>query len=99
MKSLRHAAGELLVVGLSGTELTGLERAWLGIVRPGGIILFRRNIHDAEQTRGLLDAATGVCINEALADREPWPVVTEEGQSPATLLIREGEKIVRLVLV
>ena len=54
-----------LVVGLSGTELTGLERAWLGIVRPGGIILFRRNIHDGEQTRGLLDAATGVCAPHA----------------------------------
>ena len=26
---LRHAAGSLLVVGLAGTELTGLERAWL----------------------------------------------------------------------
>src|ERR1700677_2828791 len=65
MKTLRHAAGELLVVGLSGTELTGLERAWLGIVRPGGIILFRRNIQDAEQTRGLLDAATGVCAPHA----------------------------------
>jgi len=65
MNNLRHAAGELLVVGLSGTELTGLERAWLGIVRPGGIILFRRNIHDAEQTRGLLDAATGVCAPHA----------------------------------
>jgi beta-N-acetylhexosaminidase len=65
MKTLRHAAGELLVVGLSGTELTGLERAWLDIVRPGGIILFRRNIQDVAQTRGLLDAATGVCAQHA----------------------------------
>ena len=29
MTSLRRAAGSLLVVGLTGTELTGLERAWL----------------------------------------------------------------------
>ena len=65
MKTLRHAAGELLVVGLSGTELTGLERAWLDIVRPGGIILFRRNIQDVAQTHGLLDAATGVCAPHA----------------------------------
>jgi beta-N-acetylhexosaminidase len=69
MKTLRHAAGELLVVGLSGTELTGLERAWLDIVRPGGIILFRRNIQDVAQTRGLLDAATG---EEAGVDAGAW---------------------------
>lgn len=58
MTSLRQAAGSLLVVGLAGTELTGLERAWLRLVRPGGIILFRRNIADARQTRALLDEAT-----------------------------------------
>ena len=58
--SLRGAAGSLLVVGLAGTELTGLERAWLRLVRPGGVILFRRNIVNALQTRALLDEATGL---------------------------------------
>lgn len=61
--SLRHAAGSLLVVGLGGTELTALERAWLKIVRPAGIILFRRNIADARQTRALLDEAA--CLGSA----------------------------------
>ena len=59
--NLRHAAGSLLVVGLGGTELTNLERVWLKLVRPAGIILFRRNIQDARQTRALLDDATGLC--------------------------------------
>ena len=59
--NLRHAAGSLLVVGLSGTELTTLERAWLKLVRPAGIILFRRNIADAAQTRALLDEAAAFC--------------------------------------
>jgi beta-N-acetylhexosaminidase len=59
--NLRHAAGSLLVVGLAGTELTNLERAWLKLVRPAGIILFRRNIADAKQTRLLLDEATMLC--------------------------------------
>ena len=59
-RSLRRAAGSLLVVGLGGAELTGLERAWLRLLRPGGVILFRRNIVDAEQTRALLDEATGL---------------------------------------
>lgn len=57
---LRHAAGELLVVGLGGVELTGLERAWLRLVRPGGVILFKRNVADAAQTRALLNEATGL---------------------------------------
>ncbi|HEX4758322.1 MAG TPA: glycoside hydrolase family 3 N-terminal domain-containing protein [Terracidiphilus sp.] len=64
--SLRRAAGSLLVVGLGGTELTGLERAWLRVVRPAGIILFRRNIAAAEQTRALLDEATGLSGTHSL---------------------------------
>jgi beta-N-acetylhexosaminidase len=59
--NLRQAAGSLLVVGLEGSELTNLERAWLKLVRPAGVILFRRNIADARQTRALLDEATGLC--------------------------------------
>lgn len=64
--TVRQAAGSLLVVGLGGTELTALERAWLGLVRPGGVILFRRNIKDAEQTRVLLEEATGFCCPRAV---------------------------------
>jgi beta-N-acetylhexosaminidase len=56
----------LLVVGLSGTELTALERAWLKLVRPAGVILFRRNIVDAEQTRALLNEATGLGARHAV---------------------------------
>jgi beta-N-acetylhexosaminidase len=64
--NLRHAVGSLLVVGLSGKELTSLERAWLRLIRPAGIILFRRNIADAEQTRALLDEATGLCARHGV---------------------------------
>ncbi|MGD0939392.1 MAG: beta-N-acetylhexosaminidase [Terracidiphilus sp.] len=59
--NLRHAAGSLLVVGLGSTELSGLELAWLKLVRPAGVILFRRNIIDARQTRALLAEATAFC--------------------------------------
>jgi len=58
--TIRQAAGNLLVVGLGGCELTGLERAWLKLVRPGGVILFKRNIADSVQTRALLDETTGL---------------------------------------
>ena len=60
-QTIRSAAGSLLVVGLAGTELTALERAWLKLIRPAGVILFRRNIADAGQTRGILVEATRFC--------------------------------------
>ena len=60
-ESLRQAAGSLLVVGLGGMELTAMERAWLKLVRPAGIILFRRNIADVKQTRALLTEARRLC--------------------------------------
>jgi beta-N-acetylhexosaminidase len=65
-QNLRKAAGSLLVVGLEGTELTGLERAWLKLVQPAGIILFRRNIIDTRQTRALLAEATALCATNSL---------------------------------
>jgi len=64
--NLRHAAGSLLVVGLEGKELTALERAWLKLLRPGGVILFRRNIVDWRQTRALLAEAAALCAPNAL---------------------------------
>jgi beta-N-acetylhexosaminidase len=64
--TVRAAAGSLLVVGLGSTELTSLERAWLKLVRPTGIILFRRNIADAAQTRALLTDATSLCTPHSL---------------------------------
>ena len=63
--NLRRAAGSLLVVGVSGVELTGLERAWMGVVQPAGVILFKRNIAEVEQTRQLLAEATGLCAGHA----------------------------------
>jgi beta-N-acetylhexosaminidase len=63
---LRQAVGSLMVVGLGGAELTGLERAWLRLVRPAGIILFRRNIESAAQSRALLASATASAAPSAL---------------------------------
>ena len=63
--NLRHAAGSLLVVGLAGYELTNLERAWLKLVKPSGIISFRRNIENARQTRTLLKDSTSLCATHS----------------------------------
>jgi beta-N-acetylhexosaminidase len=64
--NVRQAAGSLLVVGLSSAELTVLERSWLKLIHPAGIILFRRNIADAVQTRALLKQATTLCAPNSL---------------------------------
>jgi beta-N-acetylhexosaminidase len=60
-ETLRQAAGSLLVVGLGDKELTAMERAWLKLIRPAGIILFKRNIADRAQSRALLAEATSFC--------------------------------------
>ena len=41
-------------MGLEGAELSTLEAAWMRLLRPGGVILFRRNIESAAQTHALL---------------------------------------------
>lgn len=56
MSSLRRQIGRLMIVGLAGPELTALEEAWLKLIRPAGVILFRRNIESAAQTTALLQA-------------------------------------------
>ena len=58
--NLRAQVGQLIIAGVEGTELTALERAWMNLVRPGGVILFRRNIEEASQVTHLLRTATEI---------------------------------------
>jgi beta-N-acetylhexosaminidase len=51
---LAEQAGQILLVGIGGAALSQEERSWFQTIRPGGIILFRRNIEDASQTGNLL---------------------------------------------
>src|ERR1044072_6056062 len=52
---LEHQIGQMLFIGLPGPELDAEARALLEEVKPGGVIIFGRNIAAAEQLRGLLD--------------------------------------------
>ncbi|MFP5248370.1 MAG: glycoside hydrolase family 3 N-terminal domain-containing protein, partial [Acidobacteriota bacterium] len=54
---LEEQAGQILIAGVESTALSAAERAWLRRIRPGGIILFRRNIESASQTASLLREA------------------------------------------
>ncbi|HZD50891.1 MAG TPA: beta-N-acetylhexosaminidase, partial [Silvibacterium sp.] len=58
MTALRKKVGQLLIVGLEGRELTSMERSWLRMIQPGGVILFRRNVEEAGQTYRLLAEAS-----------------------------------------
>jgi len=49
-------AGELLFVGIEGPRLTAGERQLLRRVDPAGLVLFGRNVEDAEQLRALVAA-------------------------------------------
>jgi len=46
--------GQLLIVGFGGTETTVRLRALLSRIQPAGVILFARNIMNAQQTHKLL---------------------------------------------
>jgi beta-N-acetylhexosaminidase len=64
--TIRHQAGQVLVVGLSTPTLSPLERTWLRLIRPAGIILFKRNIEFPTQTRALLGEAAARCTPNSL---------------------------------
>jgi beta-N-acetylhexosaminidase len=55
--TLRQAAGQVLIVGFEGPQLSSVESAWLRLLQPGGVILFRRNIETATQTYELVRSA------------------------------------------
>src|SRR5215216_1259618 len=52
---LEHQIGQLLFIGLPGPELDAEAQALLEEVRPGGLIIFGRNVAAPDQLRGLLD--------------------------------------------
>lgn len=47
--------GQFFFIGLPGTELDAETRDLVNEIKPGGVILFGRNVAAAEQMRGLLD--------------------------------------------
>ncbi|HTV65062.1 MAG TPA: beta-N-acetylhexosaminidase [Bryocella sp.] len=56
-EELRGQVGQLLVMGFDGTMLSQRLRLMLETFQPGGIILFQRNLEDAEQAHTLLSEA------------------------------------------
>ena len=64
---------QLLLLGVSGPELTPEEAALYRELQPGGFILFTRNLINAGQTRQLTDELRGLCENP------PFIAIDNEG--------------------
>lgn len=65
--------GQLLLLGVSGPELTPEEAALYRRIQPAGFILFTRNIVSPEQTRKLTDDLRDLC------EEEPIIAIDQEG--------------------
>jgi len=70
---MSNDVGQLLLVGVPGTELDAETAAMLRRVQPGGFILFGRNIQTPEQLRKLIDDLRD------LSDVEPVITIDQEG--------------------
>jgi beta-N-acetylhexosaminidase len=111
-EELRRKAGRLLFVGLPGTRLDKHLREVLRDVRPGGVILFGRNVETAEQvsllTTQIHDALEGRALigvdqEGGLVDRfraicEPMPSAKAVRLAGRTELARQfGELSARVL--
>jgi beta-N-acetylhexosaminidase len=70
---LEQQIGQLLFIGLPGTELDEEARSLVEEVKPGGVIIFGRNVAGPEQLRGLLDGV------RAMLPVEPLCGIDQEG--------------------
>src|ERR687884_435407 len=70
---LEQQIGQLLYIGLPGTELDAEARSLIEHVQPGGVIIFGRNVAAPEQLRSLLDGV------RELLPVEPLVGIDQEG--------------------
>ena len=63
---LEQKIGQLLYIGLPGAELDAEARSLVDYIKPGGIIIFGRNVAAPTQLRGLLDDVRGMLPTEPL---------------------------------
>ncbi|MCZ6599999.1 MAG: hypothetical protein O7A07_04085 [Acidobacteria bacterium] len=71
--ALQDRLGQMLVVGLSGPELDAPARDLLTTIRPGGVVLFRRNLAGPRQTAEFCRAI------RRLLEPPPFLVIDQEG--------------------
>lgn len=86
-----------LITGLAGTDLSEDERCFYRDVQPAGVIVFRRNVADANQLRGLIGA-----VRDAVGRDDFLVLVDQEGgrvqrlKPPLARLLPSGAAYARL---
>lgn len=70
---LEQQVGQFFYIGLPGTELDKQTRALITEIKPGGVIIFGRNVASAQQVRELLDGV------RELLPIEPLIGIDQEG--------------------
>src|ERR1041384_5145782 len=70
---LEQQVGQFFFIGLPGTTIDAETRELIEEIKPGGIILFGRNVEDRQQVRELLDGA------RALVPIPPLIGIDQEG--------------------
>ena len=65
--------GQLLILGIPGTEITAQDAALYKSIQPGGFVLFSRNIESPQQVRKLTDDLKELC------DSPPIIGIDQEG--------------------
>src|SRR2546421_2972831 len=63
---LEQQVGQLLYIGLPGTQFDSEARALVREIKPGGVIIFGRNVAAPEQLRSLLDGVRSLTAVEPL---------------------------------
>ncbi len=63
---LEQQVGQLFFIGLPGTEIDQAARELIEEIKPGGIILFGRNVESPQQVRKLLDDARALIPSPVL---------------------------------
>ena len=77
LNDLRDDAGQLIIMGFVGTEMSSSLRVVLRAVAPSGVILFARNVKDAPRTWQLLQECREAIA--AATDTPPFLCVDLEG--------------------
>lgn len=105
---IRRQVGQLLVMGFDGTVLSQRLRTMLDAFRPGGIILFQRNLEHIEQAQALLSETQNasstpmfLCVDleGGTVDRlrdvvAPMPSVAEVAASGSNKMFRKHGRLI-----
>ena len=66
--TIRDTVGQLVMVGFQGTEPSRAFLDWLEEYRPGGVILFSRNLVDPDQVARLTNSLQEHAPNSSFID-------------------------------